>query len=115
MAYVTTHRENTIDLVRLTHDGNREGRAVIAGEPFTEKLVGSSAGAWGREPGNEGRLAYFISDAAQLSHPTAITAQPRYCVSNCRRVTPCANRAERQGFEVEPSKSASPTSAEIAA
>jgi hypothetical protein len=30
-AYVTTHRENTIDLVRLKPDGNRAGRTVIAG------------------------------------------------------------------------------------
>ena len=62
VAYVTTHRENTIDRVRLAHDGNREGRTVIAGDPFTETLVGPSAGAWSRAPGAKGRIAYFSTD-----------------------------------------------------
>ena len=38
VAYATTHRENTIDRVRLAHDGNREGRTIIAGDPFTESF-----------------------------------------------------------------------------
>ena len=54
VAYVTTHRENTIDLVRLAPDGNRAGRTVIAGEPFTETLVGPSSGAWRRGPDDYG-------------------------------------------------------------
>jgi hypothetical protein len=68
VAYVTTHRENTIDRVRLAHDGNRDGNTVIAGDPFTQMLVGPSAGAWGRAPGDYGRVAYFSSDGG--------TAQP---------------------------------------
>ena len=69
VAYVTTHRENTIDLVRLAPDGNRAGRTVIAGEPFTDMLVGPSAGAWGRSPGDKGRLGYFLTDGGTAQPP----------------------------------------------
>ena len=72
VAYVTTHRENTIDRVRLAHDGNREGRAVIAGDPFTENLVGPSAGAWGRQPGDRGRVAYFSTDGGTAQPPDGV-------------------------------------------
>ena len=82
VAYATTHRENTIDFVRLAPDGNREGRTVIVGDPFNEKLVGPSAGAWGRAPGDQGRVAYFSSDGG--------TAQPpdgKYRTAKVLRVT----------------------------
>ena len=69
VAYATTHRENTIDLVRLKPDGNREGRTVIAGEPFTEMLVGPSSGASRRRPGDYGRTAYFTTDGGTAQSP----------------------------------------------
>jgi hypothetical protein len=69
VAYVTTHRENTIDRVCLAHDGNRAGRTVIAGDPFNEILVGPSAGAWGRAPGEFGRIAYFTTDGGTAQPP----------------------------------------------
>ena len=69
VAYATTHRENTIDQVRLAHDGNQDGRTVVVGEPFTETLVGPSAGAWGRAPGDKGRVAYFTSDGGTAQPP----------------------------------------------
>ena len=69
VAYVTTHRENTIDRVRLAHDGNREGRTVIAGNPFNDKLVGPSAGARGRSPEDKGRIAFFTSDGGTVAPP----------------------------------------------
>jgi hypothetical protein len=72
VAYVTTHRENTIDRVRLAHDGNREGRTVIAGDPFNETLVGPSAGAWGRAPGERGRIAYFCTDGGTAEPPDGV-------------------------------------------
>ena len=52
VAYVTTHRENTIDRVRLAPDGNREGRTIVAGDPFSDLLVGPSSAAWGRAAGD---------------------------------------------------------------
>lgn len=69
VAYVTTHRENTIDRVRLGHDGNRAGKTVIAGDPFTDALVGPSAGAWGRASGDMGRIAYFATDGGTAQPP----------------------------------------------
>jgi hypothetical protein len=72
VAYATTHRENTIDRVRLAHDGNRDGNTVIAGQPFTETLVGPSAGAWGRAPGDYGRVAYFTTDGGTAQPPDGV-------------------------------------------
>jgi hypothetical protein len=62
VAYVTTHRENTIDRVSLEPSLNGDGRHSVAGDPFTEELIGPSAGAWGRGPGDYGRTAYFLTD-----------------------------------------------------
>ncbi len=72
LAYVTTHRENTIDRVRLAHDGNREGNIVIAGDPLTETLIGPSAAAWGRGPGEHGRVAYVSTDGGTAQPPDGI-------------------------------------------
>lgn len=77
VAYVTTHRENTIDRVRLAHDGNREGRTVIAGDPFTDRLVGPSAGAWSRTPGDYGRIAYFSTDGGTAQPPDGVLRPAR--------------------------------------
>ena len=77
IAYVTTHRENTIDRVVMVADGNRAGFAVAAGNPFTEVLVGPSSGAWQRGPGIEGlattvvlRISLLV--AAQRSRPDGV-------------------------------------------
>ena len=72
VAYVTTHRDNTIDRVRLEPDGNREGWTVVAGEPFSDLLVGPSSGAWGRGPGDYGRTAYFTTDGGTAQAPDGV-------------------------------------------
>ncbi|HLG81761.1 MAG TPA: hypothetical protein VKY22_12145 [Bradyrhizobium sp.] len=72
VAYATTHRENTIDRVRLAHDGNREGRTVVAGDPFNETLVGPSAGGWSRASGEYGRIGYFATDGGTAAPPDGI-------------------------------------------
>jgi hypothetical protein len=69
VAYVTTHRENTIDRVPLEPGDFRAPRQSVAGNPFDEKLIGPSAGAWSRQPGDRGRVAYFISDGGTASPP----------------------------------------------
>lgn len=69
VAYVTTHRENTIDRIVLQPDGNREGRSPVAGDPFDDRLVGPSAGAWGRAPGDAGRIAYVTTDGGTAQSP----------------------------------------------
>lgn len=72
IAYVTTHRENTVDRVVLEPDGNRAGRVVAAGNPFTEILVGPSSGVWGRRKGDYGRTAYFSSDGGTAQPPDGV-------------------------------------------
>jgi hypothetical protein len=72
MAYVTTHRENTIDRVVMQVDGNREGFTVAAGNPFTDILVGPSSGVWGRNLGDYGRVAYFTTDGGTAQSPDGV-------------------------------------------
>jgi hypothetical protein len=68
VAYVTTHRENTIDRMSLEPDRNEE-RESVAGNPFDAELVGPSSGAWGRAPGEAGRVAYFTTDGGTTALP----------------------------------------------
>jgi hypothetical protein len=72
IAYVTTHRENTIDRVVMQADGNRAGFVVAAGNPFTETLVGPSSGVWRRSPGDYGRVAYFTTDGGTAQSPDGV-------------------------------------------
>ena len=44
-----------------------EEREIIAGIPF--KLVGPSSGAWGREAGEMGRVAFFTTDGGTTALP----------------------------------------------
>jgi hypothetical protein len=69
VAYVTTHRENTIDRVPLRPGQHREGRDIVAGEPFTAQLVGPSSAAWARGPHDYGRLAYVTTDGGTTQPP----------------------------------------------
>lgn len=66
VAYLTTHRENTIDLVPLRPNASR---TVVAGEPFTEQLIGPSSAAWRRGPTDYGRVAYVSSDGGTTAPP----------------------------------------------
>ncbi len=62
MAYVTTHRQNTIDRVRFEATTAGAERESVAGIPFTEELLGPTSGRWSRRPGEYGRVAYFLTD-----------------------------------------------------
>jgi sugar lactone lactonase YvrE len=68
VAYLTTHRENTIDVVSLEPARNSD-RFIVAGDPFTEALIGPTSGAWSRHPGAYGKLAYFTADGGAVSPP----------------------------------------------
>jgi hypothetical protein len=62
VAYVATHRQNSIDRVPL-QPGQRGGqRNSVAGVPFTEELLGPTSGRWGRLPLQVGRVAFFLTD-----------------------------------------------------
>ena len=70
VAYLATHRQNTIDRVSLEPRDNRDfARHSLVGDPFTSELVGPSSGVWGRAPGDYGRRAYFLTDGGTTSPP----------------------------------------------
>ena len=67
--YVTTHRQNTIDRVSMDPGENSGFTQSVAGDPFTETLIGPSSGAWSRRSGDYGKAAYFICDGGTASPP----------------------------------------------
>lgn len=67
VAYVTTHRENTIDRVVL--GVNNATWESVAGEPFDELIIGPSSVAWGRGPGEYGHVAYVTTDGGTTALP----------------------------------------------
>jgi sugar lactone lactonase YvrE len=75
VAYITTHRQNTIDRVLLRPDGSGR-RQIVAGEPFDEQLVGPSGIAWGRWRGDYGRIAYITTDGGLVAPPTDDIVRP---------------------------------------
>ena len=74
VAYLTTHQHNTIQRVALQAGGN--ARQIVAGEPFDEQLVGPSGAAWGRRPGDYGRIAYVTTDGGLVAPPTDDMVRP---------------------------------------
>lgn len=70
-AYVTRHRANTIDRVPLHPRHGSEVRH-LAGEPFDEALIGPSSAAWGRGPGQRGRIFYVTTDGGTTAPPRGI-------------------------------------------
>ena len=68
VAYVTTHRDNTIDLLSL-EPGRNQSRVTLAGTPFDDALVGPSSAAWGRAPGENGRIAFITTDGGTTAPP----------------------------------------------
>jgi hypothetical protein len=70
-AYVTRHRANTIDRVPLAPRHGSEVRH-IAGDPFDDTLVGPSSAAWGRRPGDHGRVAYVTTDGGTTAPPNGV-------------------------------------------
>jgi hypothetical protein len=69
VAYVTTHRENTIDRVPLQPAQHDVAHNSVVGEPFTEQLIGPSSAAWGRGPTDYGRVAYVTTDGGTTAPP----------------------------------------------
>jgi hypothetical protein len=69
VAYVSTHRQNTIDRVPLRRGQHGAERDIVAGEPFTAQLVGPCSLAWGRGPDDYGRVAYLTTDGGTTAPP----------------------------------------------
>lgn len=88
VAYVTTHRENTIDCISLDPAKNSR-RHIIAGVPFTDQLIGPSSGAWSRLHGEYGRVAYFITDGGTASPPDGVRRPARLLRVELPKVPDC--------------------------
>ena len=73
--YLATHRQNSIDRVSLEPGDNSGFTQSVAGDPFTEELIGPSAGAWSRAPGDYGKVAFFLTDGGTAS-PAPCGPQP---------------------------------------
>ncbi|TXM99026.1 hypothetical protein FV242_26860 [Methylobacterium sp. WL64] len=65
--YLATHRQNTIDVISMNAGYNSGFTQSVAGDPFTEELIGPSGGAWARSEGDYGRRAFFIMDGGTAS------------------------------------------------
>jgi hypothetical protein len=73
VAYLTTHVDNTLLRVPLNPAVQGAVPSIVAGDPFTEQLVGPSSAAWARGPADYGRVAYVTTDggytAAEFHRP----------------------------------------------
>ena len=67
--YLTTHRQNTIDVISMNPGLNSGFTQTVAGDPYSEKMIGPSAGAWRRGVNDYGRVAYFTTDGGTASPP----------------------------------------------
>ena len=75
VAYITTHRENTIERVPLDpHSGQAE--QTVAGVPFDERLIGPSAFAWGRGLEGYGSVDYVTTDGGFTAPPPDGVVRP---------------------------------------
>ncbi|WP_206995815.1 YncE family protein [Trinickia mobilis] len=78
VAYIATHRQNTIDRVILQPGERRCPRNSVAGDPFTEELLGPTTGRWGRLPGQHGKVAFFLTDGGiKAPMPDGSLREPR--------------------------------------
>lgn len=68
-AYLTTHRQNTIDRLSLEPSKNDGARIRIAGDPFALTLIGPSSIRWGKGSGEYGRVAFITTDGGIASPP----------------------------------------------
>ncbi len=69
LLYVTTHRQNTIDRVSMDPGENSGFTQSVAGDTFTEALIGPSSGAWSRRSGDYGKAGFFICDGGTACPP----------------------------------------------
>jgi hypothetical protein len=75
VAYITTHRQNTIERVPLDPH-SCQSRQTVAGIPFDERLAGPSDFAWGRGPEDDGSVAYVTTDGGVTAPPPDGVVRP---------------------------------------
>jgi len=68
VGYVSTHITNTIQRVSLTPSSS-PSRAIVAGDPFNDQLIGPSSLGWASGGIEHGRSAYVTTDGGFLAPP----------------------------------------------
>jgi hypothetical protein len=68
VAYLMTHRGNTINCVSLNPARN-SFPFIVAGDPFNEEMIGTTSAVWGRLPGEYGKVAFVTIDGGTASPP----------------------------------------------
>ena len=71
VAYITTHRQNTIERVPLDPH-SCQARQTEAGISFDERLAGPSDFAWGRGAEDMGSVAYVTTDGGVTAPPDGV-------------------------------------------
>jgi hypothetical protein len=87
-AYLTTHRQNTIERLSLEPTKNNAKTISIAGDPFTPALIGPSAGHWGRGQGEYGpdRILHDGWRYGLATRGRAEPGRPNWSELSCCRV-----------------------------
>jgi hypothetical protein len=76
VAYLTTHRQNSIERVPLDPRTGQALKTTVAGMPLDARLVGPASFAWGRAPGDYGEIGYVSTDGGTTAPPAALGKTP---------------------------------------
>ena len=75
-------------------------RQNVAGEPLNLDMIGPTAGAWLRDVGDAGRVAYFSTDGGIKNPLSGVVRESKVlrCRVSCRLLPPIvsSNRIERE-------------------
>jgi hypothetical protein len=66
VAYIARHPDHVVERAPLEAGSSAPGLLAIAGDPFTDKLIGPTSLDWGRAPGDYGRIAYVTTDGGTV-------------------------------------------------
>ena len=66
VAYLARHPDHIVEREPLKLDSAGLGRAIMAGEPFSDKLIGPTSIDWGRGADDYGRVAYVTTDGGTV-------------------------------------------------
>jgi hypothetical protein len=76
VAYLTTHRQNTIERVPLDPRTGQLRKTTVAGTPLDPRLVGPSSVAWAAGAYAHGSVAYVTTDGGTTSAPHGLGEGP---------------------------------------
>lgn len=66
VAYLARHPDHIVERVSLEPGSSEPRPAAIAGDPFTDMIIGPTSIDWGRGPGDYGHVAYVTTDGGTV-------------------------------------------------